>query len=52
MTFNLAWAYTQLLSRLCIERNMYPKYILDSFSEFEDNIEMSVCLFSCYFAPS
>ena len=34
MTFNLARAYAQFLSRLYIEHNMYLKYILDSFCEF------------------
>ena len=33
MTFNLAMENAQLLSRLCIQCNVYHIYILDSFSK-------------------
>ena len=58
MTFNLARAYAQFLSRLLLN----AKSILSIFWVVadnlmgiiwsEDDIEMSVCLFLCYFAPS
>ena len=34
MTFNLAQAHAQLLSRLCIKYNKYLQYIRNDFSEF------------------
>ena len=49
MTFNLAQAYTQVLSKLCIKYYKYLQYILNGFSEFNrdalyigDDIERSV----------
>ena len=58
MTFNLARACAQFLSRLCDTCNMYLKTSGKvSVNEVDaiwlkDGIERSVCLFSCYFAPN
>ena len=57
MTFNLACAYAQFLSRLCIKCNMYLEYIMDGFSEFNGHRMVrrlqrnSVCLFRDIFHP-
>ena len=58
MTFNPALTYAEILSKSCFKCHMYLQLLLDSVSEFNgyymvgDDIEMCVCVLSCYFAPS